>query len=68
MKDRYTKIGLETEMETGKHGVKRDRRVCVRGREQCSGGRSKRVEKVYYMSNAGVSGCWRGRMERFTIR
>ena len=43
MKDRYTKIGLETEMETGKHGVKRDRRVCVRSREQCSGGRSKRV-------------------------
>lgn len=58
MKDGDEKIALETEMETGKHGVKRDRRVRIRSSEQYSGRWSKRVGEVYYMPGVGVSG-WR---------
>lgn len=54
MKDGDAKIGLETQMEAGKCGVKRDWRVCV-SCEQYSGRRSKRVEKIYYVSDAGIS-------------
>ena len=63
MKDGDAKVGLETEVETGKDGVKRDWGVRVGSGEQYSGRRLKRVEKVYYMSDPGVSGRRWGRTE-----
>ena len=51
MKDGDAEIALETEMERGKRGVERDRRIYVRSREYYRGRWSKGVEKVYYMSN-----------------
>ena len=56
MKDGNAEVALETEVKIGEHGVERDRRVCVRARKEYSGRWSMGVEKVYYMSNVGVSG------------
>ena len=49
-------ISLETEVEAGKHGIKRNRGVCVEALKEHSGGWPNRVEKVYYMSDTSVSG------------
>ena len=54
-------------MEAGKCGVKRDWRACV-SCEQYSGRWSKGVEKIYYVSDAGVSDFLRGQTEAYNTQ